>query len=220
MFTAAIFDLDGTLLDSVDAHAHAWQDAFADFGHRFDFEKIRSQIGKGGDQLLPVFLTEAEQNDIGARLEEHRGTLFKARYLPQIAPFPMVPDLLRHIRKAGLRVALATSAKAEELDTYTQIAGITDLLDATASSADAERSKPHPDIFQAAMTRLGNPDPATVLAVGDTPYDAQAAGALGIRTIGLLCGGFPEADLRQAGCSSIYNDPADLLARLDTVLAT
>ena len=218
MFTAAIFDLDGTLLDSVDAHAHAWQDAFADFGHSVEFEAIRSQIGKGGDQLLPVFLTRAEQNDIGDKLEEHRGKLFKARYLPQIAPFPKVPDLIRHIREAGMRVALATSAKAEELDTYTQIAGIKDLLDATASSADAERSKPHPDIFQAAMTRLGNPDPKTVLAVGDTPYDAQAAGALGIRTVGLLCGGFPEADLRKAGCVSIYNDPADLLAKFDTLL--
>ena len=219
MFTAAIFDLDGTLLDSVDAHAHAWQDAFADFGHHFDLTAIRSQIGKGGDQLLPMFLSEQERDATGDQIEHHRGALFKARYLAGIAAFPKVPDLIRHIRGAGLRIALATSAKAEELDTYTRIAGITDLLDATASSADAERSKPYPDIFQAAMDRLGSPDPATVIAVGDTPYDAQAAGALGIRTIGLLCGGFAEADLREAGCAAICSDPADLLARFECPLA-
>ena len=215
MVTAAIFDIDGTLLDSVDAHAHAWQDAFAEYGHPFGFDEIRSQIGKGGDQLLPVFLTEAQRKAIGEELETHRGKLFKAKYLPGLQPFASVPELLQRVRSTGARVALASSANADELKTYMRIAGIEDLVHATASSEDAERSKPHPDIFAAAMERLGGPAAAEVIALGDTPYDAEAAGKLGIRTIGMLCGGFPEADLQAAGCVAIYRDPADLLAQFD-----
>ena len=215
MITAAIFDIDGTLLDSVDAHAHAWQDAFADFGVTVDFAAVRSQIGKGGDQLRPVFLSAAQREEFGDKLEAHRGKLFKSRYLASIRPFPRVPDLLRRLRQAGVKVALASSAKGDELQTYEKIAGIEDLVDTAASSADAERSKPHPDIFAAAVKRLGNPDAASVIAIGDSPFDAQAAGKIGIRTIGLLCGGFPDADLREAGCMAIYRDPADLLSQIE-----
>ena len=214
MVTAAIFDIDGTLLDSVDAHAHAWQDAFADFGHDFAFDAVRSQIGKGGDQLLPVFLSEEQRAEIGDKLEEHRGKVFKERYLAGLKAFPKVPELISRLREAGFDVALASSAKKDELEVYKRIAGIEDLIDVEASSDDAERSKPHPDIFAAAMRRLGNPPASELIALGDTPYDAEAAGKLGIRTIGMLCGGFPEADLRQAGCVAIYRDPADLLQQL------
>ena len=215
MVTAAIFDIDGTLIDSVDAHAHAWQDAFADFGHEIAFDAIRSQIGKGGDQLLPVFLSDAQRFEIGDELEAHRGKVFKDRYLSGLRPFARVPELIGRLRDLGFGIALASSAKKDELQIYKKIAGIEDLIDVEASSADAERSKPHPDIFAAAMRRLGNPPPVELIAIGDTPYDAEAAGKLGIRTIGMLCGGFAEADLRQAGCVAIYHDPADLLQQLD-----
>jgi HAD superfamily hydrolase (TIGR01509 family) len=215
MVTAAIFDIDGTLIDSVDAHAHAWQDAFADFGHEIAFDAIRSQIGKGGDQLLPVFLSDAERSEIGDKLEAHRSEVFKERYLSGLRPFARVPEVIGRLRDLGFDVALASSAKKDELEIYKKIAGIEDLIDVEASSADAERSKPHPDIFAAAMRRLGNPPPVELIAIGDTPYDAEAAGKLGIRTIGMLCGGFAEADLRQADCVAIYQDPADLLQQLD-----
>ena len=111
---------------------------------------------------------------------------------------------------------MASSAKEEELKHYLKLAGVDDLLDAATSSEDAEKSKPHPDIFSVAIERLGNPPPETVMVVGDSPYDAQAAGKLGVRTIGLLCGGFAEHLLRQAGCVAIYKDPADLLANIET----
>ncbi len=216
MITAAIFDVDGTLVDSVDLHARAWQDAFADFGYQHDLAAIREQIGKGGDQLLPVFLTPEQMAAEGTALEEHRGKLFKARYLQQVQAFPKVPALFERLRAAGIRAALATSAKVDELEVYERIAGVEALVDERATSEDAERSKPHPDIFAAAMQRLGDPAAGTVLAIGDSPYDAQAAGKLGIRTIGLLGGGFAEASLREAGCVAIYRDPADLLARFDS----
>lgn len=212
---AVIFDVDGTLVDSVDLHARAWVDAFRDFGHEVAFEDVRSQIGKGGDQLMPVFLSEGELEEKGEALEKHRGQVLKERYLPEVVGFPMVRELLERLRADGVRIVLASSAKADELETYKKLAGIEGLTDAETSSDDAERSKPHPDIFHAALERLGDVRPEDVLVVGDTPYDAEAAGKAGLRVIGVLCGGFPEESLRGAGCIAIYQDPADLLAQYD-----
>jgi len=209
---AAIFDLDGTLLDSVDLHALAWQEAMLKFGHDASFEQVRGQIGKGGDKLIPVFLSPDEQRDHGKELEEWRGNRFKTEYLPLVRPFSAVPDLLRRVRHAGLQVAVASSAKKDEVDQYLDIAGITDLVELKTSSDDVEESKPAPDIFEIVLKKL-KIDPAAAVAIGDTPYDAEAAGKAGIATIGVLCGGFPEGSLRQAGCVEIYPGPAALFAR-------
>lgn len=210
---AVIFDVDGTLVDSVDQHAKAWQDAFHEFGHDVGFAAVRSQIGKGGDQLMPVFLGADEIEAKGKALEQRRGEILKQHYLPTITAFPGVRDLFQRLIQDGTRVVLASSAKSEELQVYKKIAGIEDLIDTETTSDDAARSKPHPDIFQAALSRLGSIDPADIIVVGDTPYDAEAAAKAGLHTIGVLCGGFPEADLRGAGCVAIYQGPADMLAR-------
>jgi phosphoglycolate phosphatase-like HAD superfamily hydrolase len=211
---AAIFDVDGTLVDSVDLHARAWQEALVKFGHRVTFEQARSQIGKGGDRLIPVFLSRAEQSDHGKEMEEWRGKLFKSEYLPLVRPFSAVPELLRRVHGAGLKVAVASSAKKSELEMYLDIACIKDLVDVTASSEDAEQSKPAPDIFQIALKKLGIGGPEAV-AIGDTPYDAEAARKAGIPIIGMLCGGFTEADLRKGGCVAVYPGPGALLACFD-----
>src|SRR4029077_19354603 len=139
---AAIFDLDGTLLDSVDLHALAWQGAMVKFGHDGSFEQARSQIGKGTDQSIPVLLSADEQRDHGEELEEWRGNRFKTEYMPLVRPFSAVPDLLRRVRDAGLRIAVASSAKKDEVGKYLDIARITDLVDLTTSSDDVEESKP------------------------------------------------------------------------------
>lgn len=215
MVEAVIFDVDGTLVDSVDLHARAWQDAFRDFGHEIAFNRIRGQIGKGGDQLMPVFLSSDEVEAKGEALSKHRASIMQDRYLGQIRGFEGVRDLFTRIRAGGTRIALASSAKADELQRYKAIAGIEDLVDAETSSDDAERSKPFPDIFQAALSRLGDIPAHSTVVVGDTPYDAEAAGKAGLRAVGVLCGGFPEEDLRRAGCIAIFNNPADLLARFD-----
>jgi HAD superfamily hydrolase (TIGR01549 family) len=212
---AVIFDMDGTLIDSVDQHARAWQDAFRDFGHEFEFKAIRDQIGKGGDQLLPVFLTREEIDETGTDLEKHRAAILKERYLSQIQAFPKVTELFKRIRADRIKIVLASSAKADELQTYKKIAGIDGLVDAETSSDDAEKSKPHPDIFHAAMAKISGVQNSQVVVIGDTPYDAEAAGRAGLSTIGFLCGGFAEAGLREAGCFAIYDGPADLLARYD-----
>ena len=210
---AVIFDVDGTLIDSVDLHARAWSDAFAAFGRDVPFDTVRGQIGKGGDQLLPVFLADDEVDTLGKQIETRRSEIFKSRFLDTLQPFPDVRALFERLRQDGIRIALASSSKGEELERYKQIAEIEDLSDEQTTSDDAERSKPHPDIFAAALDRLGSPDPSRVVVVGDTPYDAEAARKLGLRTIGVLCGGFPEANLRREGAFAIFRDPADLLRR-------
>ena len=214
LIKAVIFDIDGTLVDSVDLHARAWQETFSHFGHEVAFEDVRSQIGKGGDQLMPVFLSKEEIEQRGEEIENFRSALFKEKYLSQVHGFPATRELLRRIKRNGQEIALASSAKGDELATYKKIARIDDLIDEETSSDDAEKSKPHPDIFEAALDRLGM-DAGEAIVVGDLPYDAQAAGKIGLRTIGVLCGGFPEKDLRAAGCVEIYRDPADLLTQFD-----
>ena len=209
---AVIFDVDGTLVDSVDQHAKAWQDVFREFGHDVAFDEIRSQIGKGGDQLMPVFLSAEELEAKGKEVEKRRGDILKQKYLPTIKAFPGVRALLQRLHDDGTRVVLASSAKADELQVYKKLADIEDLVDTETTSDDAETSKPHPDIFQAALSRMGGVDPAQVVVVGDTPWDAVAAGKAGLRTVGVLCGGFAEADLRKGGCFAVYQGAADLLA--------
>jgi HAD superfamily hydrolase (TIGR01509 family) len=208
---AAIFDVDGTLLDSVDLHALAWHEAMVKFGHDVSFEQARGQIGKGGDKLIPHFLSEHAQRDHGKEMEEWRGKRFKSEYLPLVRPFSAVPDLLRRAKAAGVRIAVASSAKTDELDEYLDIAGIADLIDVTTCSDDVEESKPAPDIFEAVLRKLEVEGPDAV-AIGDTPYDAEAARKAKIATIGVLCGGFTKNSLRQAGCIEVYPGPSALLA--------
>jgi HAD superfamily hydrolase (TIGR01549 family) len=215
MLKAIIFDIDGTLVDSVDLHARAWQEAFRKFGREVEFERVRHQIGKGGDQLMPVFFSAEELERFGEEMEKYRGELYKREYLSQVRAFPQVRELFERIRRDGLRIALASSARKDELKTYKEIARITDLVEEETSADDADKSKPHPDIFEAALAALGDVEADKAIVIGDTPYDAEAAGKIKLRTIGVLCGGFPEAELRAAGCTDIYRDPADLLARYD-----
>ena len=214
MLKAALFDIDGTLIDSVDLHAKAWQEALAKFGHEVGFAEVRRQIGKGGDKLIPVFLSQPEQADHGKELEACRSRRFETAYLPLVRPFSAVPQLLQRVRQAGLKIAIVSSAKKAELDTYLDIAEAADLVDVTTSSDDVEQSKPALDAFLVALARLGVAADEAI-AIGDTPYDAAAAGKARIRTVGVLSGGFTEADLRQAGCIDIYPGPAALLACFD-----
>jgi len=218
MIEAAIFDVDGTLVDSVNLHAKAWQVAFEKFEKEVSFEAVRRQIGKGADQLLPVFFSTEELQRFGRELEEFRAKLFRTQYLPQVKPFPKVRELLRRLQYDGRKIALASSAKQDELDEYKKIAQIEDLIEADTSSADVKQSKPHPDIFEAAFRKLGSIALNKIVTVGDTPYDAEAATKANMRIIGLLSGGWTEERLRQAGCSEVYRDPADLLAHYERSL--
>jgi len=217
MADALIFDIDGTLIDSVDLHARAWQETFRHFGKEIAFDEIRSQIGKGGDQLLPVFLSADEMRTKGKELEEFRSDLFKTRYLEQVKAFPGVRPLFEKVLACGQKLALASSAKGDELKNYERIAQIEDLVQVETSSHDAEKSKPHPDIFEAALARLGDGiRRENVVVIGDSPWDAEAAKKAGLATVCVRCGGFPESDLRKAGCIALYDGPEDLLRNYDS----
>ena len=218
MIKAVIFDIDGTLVDSVDLHAQAWKEAFKHFGKDIPYQQVRRQIGKGGDQLMPVFFSKEELEEFGEEMEEYRGKLFKRDYLPRVRAFPSVRELFQRIKEDGKRIALASSAKEEELAAYKKIAEIEDLVEEETSADDADKSKPHPDIFKAVLDRLEDVSAAEAVVIGDTPYDAEAAGKLRLRTIGVRCGGFPEEELLAAGAIAVYDGPADLLARYDETL--
>jgi HAD superfamily hydrolase (TIGR01549 family) len=179
--------------------------------------KRRSQIGKGGDKLIPFFLSETDQSDHGKAMEAWREKRFKEKYLPLVRPFSMVPDLLKRVRAAGLKVAVASSAKKDQLDHYLGIARVNDLVDEATASGEVEESKPAPDIYDAVLKKLKLKG-ADTAAVGDTPYDAEAARKAGIRPIGALSGGFTEASLRKAGCAEVYPGPASLYCCFDAAL--
>jgi beta-phosphoglucomutase-like phosphatase (HAD superfamily) len=150
---AVIFDVDGTLLNSVDEHARAWVDAFREYGHRVCFEQVRRQIGKGSDQLLPVFMTSEEIEEYGEALDSERGRILKDRYLSLMKPFPDVRGLLERLKGDAKLIALASSATRDDVAVYKRIANIEDLVDVETSSDDARRSKPAPDIFRDAIER-------------------------------------------------------------------
>ena len=210
---AVIFDVDGTLVDSVDLHARCWRRALARYGKEVVFPDVRRQIGKGSDQFLPVFLTESEIAAFGKELEDHRARIWRW-YASRVAAFPKVRELFATLRADGIRVAVGSSSKKPELLEFLERANVDDLCDVIVSRDDAEESKPQPDVFQAALKKLDVP-PSRALVVGDTPWDAIAATRAGLETIGVLCGGWDADELKRAGCFAVYHDPEDLLRRYE-----
>jgi phosphoglycolate phosphatase-like HAD superfamily hydrolase len=204
-----ILDIDGTLVDSNDAHARAWVEAFAEHGIKIAFEDVRRLIGMGGDKLLPKVSGIPEESPLGKAIGRRRGEIFKTRYLPHIKAFPCARELLLRCRKDGLHLVVASSAKEEELKPLLEIAGAADLIEEKASSDDADKSKPDPDIVQAALDGAGF-SAAEAVMLGDTPYDIEAATRAGVRVIAFRSGGWNDAEL--AGALAIYDGPADLLA--------
>jgi len=210
---AVLLDIDGTLIDSNDAHARSWVETFAEFGYDVPFEKVRPLIGKGGDKLLAETVGVEEESAEGKRLTKRRRERFLSDHLPTLRPFPKARALVERLRADGLTVVVATSANADELTPLLEQAEVADLVEAATSSSDAEHSKPDPDIVEAALDRAGHPARATVM-LGDTPYDVEAAGRAGVGVIAFRCGGWwKDEDL--AGALAIYDGPAELLAQLD-----
>ena len=163
---------------------------------------------------LPVFVPEADRERLEPAIKKFRKEVFHRDYMPRIVSFAKARELLLRVKKSGIRIALATSSDQGDLAIYKRIVGMQDLVEEEATSADAKASKPEPDIFAAALKKAGV-GAEQAIALGDTPHDADAAGALGIPVIGLTCGGWKRDDLLEAGCVEVYQDPADLLLRFD-----
>lgn len=209
---AVIFDVDGTLVDSNDVHARLWVEVFAEHGFKVPYREVRTMIGMGGDKLVPAALQLRDDDPRVERISERRSERFLATGLAQVRALPGSRDLVVALDRRGFRLAVASSAKREELAPLLEIAGVADLLDVETSSSDAERSKPDPDIVAAALRRLALPREDVVM-IGDTPYDLEAAARAGVAAIAFRSGGWDDASLARA--VAIYDGPADLLRRLD-----
>lgn len=214
---AIIFDVDGTLVDSVDLHAEAWRQAFERFGKSIDFDAVRNQIGKGGNELMPHFFGKKELEEFGDEMKDFRAKLFKEKFIQRVKPFPNVRDLMLRVKDDNKMIAVGSSAHKDELEHYLDLVKITDLLDVTTSADDIERAKPHPDIFQYITNKL-DVLPSDLLVVGDSPYDAEAAGKAQIQAIGVRCGGFDESALYEAGMIALYDDPNDILRQYQSAI--
>jgi HAD superfamily hydrolase (TIGR01509 family) len=214
MIKAVIFDIDGTLLDSVDLHAKSWVESFAHFGVDAKFEDVRRHIGEGADRLMPAFLPQDTSRAQKKKIEQFRAALFKEKYLPLVRPFPQVTELFERLQSDGVRIVLGSSCTAEEITRYKEIAGIEDLTECETTSDDADSSKPAPDIFNNALKQIYPVEAAECVVIGDTRFDGEAARKAGMRFIGVLCGGSSERELKAAGAVAIYKDPEDLLMNL------
>lgn len=208
-----ILDVDGTLVLSNDAHAQAWVDAFVEYDYPVAFERVRPLIGMGGDKLMPTVVPGlSDEEGVGKQIAERRKQIFKQRYADTLKPAPGSRDLLLRLREAGLELAVASSAKADELETLLKAAQVEDLIGETTTSSDVEESKPAPDIVGVALKKLGLAADEVVM-LGDTPYDVESANGCGVGVVAVRCGGFSDEQL--AGALAIYNDPADALAHYD-----
>jgi HAD superfamily hydrolase (TIGR01549 family) len=207
---SVIFDVDGTLVDSNDAHAYAWVEAMQGHGYHVLFGKVRPLIGMGGDKVLPQTIGVTKDSPIGQQIDSRRQQIFKERYLPTLQAFPCAKELLEHMHHQGLKLAIASSSKPAELDNLLQVIEphVKDLFSQVTTSQDVSQSKPDPDIVQATLQRmrLGANE---VMMIGDTPYDIESAWYTGVKTIAFRCGGWNDQDLQ--GAIAIYNNPADLL---------
>jgi HAD superfamily hydrolase (TIGR01509 family) len=212
--SAVFFDLDGTLVDSNERHVAAWAKSFAEAGHIIPLERIRRQIGKGGDNLVPALLPGADE-PFQKRLSERQGAIFTTEHITHVRAFPGAHALLARLCEAGTQVLFASSAPDKDVEHYLELLDARDLVAATTSADDVENSKPAGDIFAAALTKVEPIGPRDVLVVGDTPYDVEAAARCGIATIAVRSGGFADAALIEAGALRLYDDVAAILADFD-----
>jgi phosphoglycolate phosphatase-like HAD superfamily hydrolase len=203
-----ILDVDGTLIDSNDAHARAWADTGERLGYDITFERVRPLIGMGGDRVIPALTGVDAESPEGEELSTVRGKIFRRDYLPSIQPFPGTRELVQRLADDGFDLVVASSASEEDLSALLETAGVADLIRSATSAGDADASKPDPDIVQEAIGRA-NVGREGLLMLGDTPYDVEAARRARVPIIAVRSGGWDRPDLD--GAAAVYEDMADLL---------
>lgn len=209
---AVLFDIDGTLLDSNEAHAHAWLDALRGHGIDVPYDLMRSKIGMGGDKVLEEVAGIDHESVQGKLITERRNAVFKALYLPDTGPLPGARSLVERLRNRGLKRAVVTSAGSAELADLLREAAVASLFDVEIAGDDAGATKPDPDLVKLALEKL-EVGPREAVMIGDTPYDIAAAARAGVSTIAFRSGGWKDADLD--GALAIYDHPQDLLSRIE-----
>jgi HAD superfamily hydrolase (TIGR01509 family) len=206
-FSAVLLDVDGTLVDSNDAHAHAWVEALAKHGHEVSFVRARQMIGMGGDRLVEEVTGIAKDSAKNKRIGDARSEIFRERWLSTVRPLRGSRELVLRLRREGYQVAIASAAKADELEPLLAIADISDLVPTRTTSSDVSESKPDPEIVDAALARLYAERSRTVM-VGDTPYDVRATREANVAMIGVTSGGWSAEAL--TGAIAVYTGPWEL----------
>ncbi|CAK7286551.1 HAD family hydrolase [Streptomyces sp. RM1] len=214
MERAAVFDVDGTLVDTNHLHVVTWWEAFRQAGHDVPMHAVHRAVGLGSSDLIAHLLGEDRDREQDDALSAAHKALY-GQYFDRLPALPGAGELLRRLHHDGWTVVLATSASGSELGALRRAIDADDAIADTASSDDVQRGKPAPEPVEHALELAGVPASRAVF-VGDTVWDMRAGAKAGVRCLGVLCGGIPRADLEEAGAEAVYADPADLLARLDT----
>jgi phosphoglycolate phosphatase-like HAD superfamily hydrolase len=213
-----IFDVEGTLVDSTPLTLRCWQETLQSFGFEFPLATLQRHSGQDPHDMLHELLPGPHVTRVVPRMIEAQGRRYRDNYLPRVTAFSDVRALFERIRRARQRIAVATSASADELDHYLALANVGDLVAAMACGDDVQHDKPDSALIKVALLRAGEVAPKDAMMVGDTPYDAIAAKRAGVRAIGMLTGGFSRSDLEASGCVAVYRDPADLLAHYGEIV--
>lgn len=211
---AALFDMDGTLMDTNYLHTVSWWEAFRQAGHIVPMADIHHAIGMGSDHLLDRLLGEARDRRGDDAISGAHKALYGA-YGPALAPLDGAADLLRAVAAKGHRVVLATSADRNELALMRAALDADDVIADATSKDDVSASKPAPDLVTQALKRAGVPAGRAIF-VGDTVWDIEAAGKAGVPCVALLSGGIGQAELEKAGAAAVYQNPRHMLASLDS----
>jgi HAD superfamily hydrolase (TIGR01509 family) len=209
-YAGVLLDVDGTLVDSNDAHAHAWVEAFAERDIAVPYARIRTLIGMGGDRLVELIADLPRDNRDNARIGERRSEIFRERWLRTVHPFEGTRELLLRLRAEQYPYVIASASRTEELWPLLERGGVADLAEHVTSSSDVEESKPDPAIIEAALAKQPY-ERSRVVMIGDTPYDVEAARGAGVDVIAFTSGGWSREAL--AGAVAVFDGPADLLAR-------
>ncbi|MET9611970.1 HAD family hydrolase [Kitasatospora indigofera] len=212
MAPTALFDVDGTLLDTNYLHTVAWAEALAQYGHTPAMARIHASIGMGGDQLIDHVLGEERDRAQDGEISSAHGALY-ARFWPSLRPFEGAADLLRAVSASGWTVVLASSASGRDLRVMRRALDADDAVTAATSADDVAAGKPAPDLVRAALDKAGA-RAAEAVFVGDTLWDVRSAAAAGVPCVAVLSGGWSERDLRAAGALEVHENAAALLAGL------
>lgn len=207
-YAAVLLDIDGTLVDSNDAHANAWVETFGKHGHDVSYLRVRRMIGMGGDRVIAEIMGDVSERT-EKKLEEECAERFVDKWLATVKPLERTRELILQLRREGYSITLASAAHPDALHGLLRIADIDDLIGHEVPPKPAH-SKPHPATIDSALTRV-DADRSRVVMIGDTPYDVQAGRAAAVDVIGVTTGGYSVEAL--AGAVAVYDGPADLLAR-------
>ncbi|MFJ8853778.1 HAD family hydrolase [Streptomyces sp. NPDC102437] len=218
MTRAALFDVDGTLVDTNYLHVTAWWEAFRQAGHTVPMTALHRAIGLGSADLIEYVLGADRNRDQDERISGAHSSLY-ATCFERLPALTGAAELLRALAARGWTIVLATSASSRELAALRRALDADDVIANTASADDVDEGKPAPEPIRQAMEIAGG-SPEETVYVGDSVWDMRAATGASVAAVALLSGGIPRAALEQAGATEVYAGPADLLGHLDTSVFT